>query len=422
MTECLVLVDYNNPSRVPDVRAIFARAKELKSVLIRGKLDPVDSSLADHVFEMNPASPTFVAEARRALEGMVVKAVLPFSDRAIVGASRLAESYGLTADSSKGAQAALSKLVYRDRETSIEAFLAEQGIMAPKARRISSLPELQLYARTVGRDFILKPACEGNNRGVLRLGPESRFDEAFKEVERYLDKGVLCEELIPFPEEYSFDGVGHLSFVTEKLSAKGRYPVERGQRVPARGGVRKFSALERAGRVANLIVGQRRGAFHNEIKYDPATHTTAVVEPNRRPAGMRIWDLAAKVYGVNFYSLWVDASLGRELPERLPAANGAAAIRMLGSPKDGVLTTSLGENLLPILADGLPGDWFHFEISAEKGQTVHRVPKDNSHFLGSVSVHHSDPDALLDIFESRWNQLVNSLVSERIEQCVSSAF
>src|SRR4029453_8524050 len=139
-----------------------------------------------------------------------------------------------------------------------------------------------------------------------------------KEVSTYLSDGVICEELIPYRREFSFDGIGSLSFITEKISATGRYPVELGQVLPARITPRERNTISVAGRLANLLVGQRNGPFHNEITLSDDGHRAAVVEPNRRPAGMKIWTIASLVYQVNLYHLWVDQAFGEEIPRELP--------------------------------------------------------------------------------------------------------
>ncbi len=392
----------------------------LATILIRSNPGQRDRSIADHVIDLDPREPDFAASAAREIAelGLEVAAVLPFSDNAVRTGAQLAELLGLPHDSADLAQAAFSKQSYRAIEKSSAQLWEAQGVFVPKSARIRTLKELEAFAGVCPRGFVLKPSCEGNNRGVLRLLPGDDLAAAFREVEAYLSDGLICEELIPFAGEGSFDGVGHLSFVTEKVSRAHRYPVEQGQVVPARLRPAAVESIRRAGLVASLISGQRIGPFHNEIKFDEDSLETAVVEPNRRPAGMRIWHLAEKVYGVNFFHLWVDQLMGVSLPSGLPAPKGTASIRMLPAPKNGVLAFEGDRDRFTVrvfdrIAERVPSavQWFGFQLNVESGSEVTEVQKDNSGFIGQVCAFspNGGPDVseALDQFESIWKEEIS---------------
>ncbi|MBY8852479.1 hypothetical protein K7G98_31275, partial [Saccharothrix sp. MB29] len=151
----------------------------------------------------------------------------------------------------------------------------------------------------------------------------------------YLGGGVICEELIPYRREFSFDGLGPLTFITEKVSACGRYPVEIAQVLPARLHEHERATLERAGRQANLLVGQCDGPFHNEIKLSDDGLSAAIVEPNRRPGGMKIWSLARSVYGIDLHHRWVDAAFGAatDAGPLVPACSSATVMLGVGTDR-----------------------------------------------------------------------------------------
>jgi hypothetical protein len=415
-----VIVDYNL-SRVEDVRIMTKRAKSahgLTTVLIRAKAGALEKSLADHVIDLDPLAPDFAERAVTAIRALGTPvAVLPFSDNAVASGARVGELLGLAADSSQGAAAAFSKIAYRQAEEGLLARQPREGVMAPAWQQIYSLPEAAEFYRRAPKGFIIKPSCEGNNRGVVKIMPGDDVAAAFAEVAPYLAAGALCEEYIDFPEEYSYDGIGELSFITKKSSAEGKYPVEYGQTVPARLPAHLDAAIRRAGALANEIVGQRIGPFHNEIKLDPRNARSGVIEPNRRPAGMRIWHLARKVYGIDFFELWVDTMLGAAPKISRLEARGTAAIRMLAAPRSGRLKKDSNEAQifneimatprLVKLTKEQQLEWSDFKITAAAESMVSDIISDNGKFIAQVSVYApnetSDVNTALDLFAQEWS-------------------
>jgi hypothetical protein len=432
-TPAIVIADYNL-TRTDDVRlltAYAARRYGCSSILIRSKPAAVDRQLADVVIDLDPLAPDFPAAAARALTPYRsrIRAVLPFSDNGVQSGAALAELLGLPHDSATLAQAAFSKEDYRRHEWTMREYLRAQGLMVPRSQAVQSLEELRTFAGEMPNGFVLKPSCEGNNRGVLKLMPGDDLERAFAEVMPYLQGGLIVEELIPFEEEYSFDGIGHLSFVTKKASVTGRYPVERGQTVPAREKPSTLATIRRGGTLANVLCGQRIGPFHHEVKYDPGSGQGAVIEPNRRPAGMRIWHLAERVYRLNFFELWMDQLLTGKLPQTLPAPHGVAAIRMLAAPRDGTLhyegeRQDFGRQLMSRTqrewearageARG-PIEWFDFQLHAASGTRVRAEPLDNSHFIAHVCLYSPDggldEQRVFDSFEHVWSRVISEHIS-----------
>jgi biotin carboxylase len=422
-----VLLDYNL-SRVDDVRIMTKRAQQehgLTTVLLRAKPGSLDRSLADHVIDLDPLDPEFVERAVRAIRALgEPRAVLPFSDNAVASGAAVVERLGLRGDSARLAEAAFSKIAYRQAEAEVLSIFPQEGVSAPRWCTVSSLAEVLEFAKSAPQGFVIKPSCEGNNRGVVKVAPGDDVAAAFAEVVPYLEAGALCEALIELPEEYSFDGIGELTFITKKNIAKGRYPVEHGQTVPARLPPQLQEAIVRAGTLANVIVGQRLGPFHNEIKLDPEDGRSAVIEPNRRPAGMRIWHLAGKVYGINFFELWVDTMLGTASPIAALQARGSAGIRMLAAPLSGRLKPNLDEEkiLLQILARKALTEitrrhqlvWSDFKITAAPDAQVTNLIDDNSKFIAHITLYCPDAkvdiDPLLELFAKEWSVLAEEFI------------
>ncbi|MEV0219948.1 biotin carboxylase [Streptomyces sp. NPDC050704] len=333
-----LIVDYNL-SRVDDVRHISTYARDHHGTavtLIRADPTSLDAGICEEVIDLDPLRADF-AEAAEQLLGHrrdEFAAGIVFSDNAVRSGAVLLERLGLRVDSAELAGGAFCKHEYRLTEAAHRRLLSAQRLLVPDFATVDSRAGLDAFAAAHPDGFVVKPAKEGNNRGVVIVRPGDDVDAAFAEVGPYVAGGVICEEILPYRREYSFDGLGQLSFVTEKVSATGRYPVEVAQILPARLNHAERSAVERAGRQVNWLVGQCDGPFHNEIKLSDDASRTAVVEPNRRPAGMKIWSLAHWVYGIDFYHRWVDAAFGDTTGQALPEPACSAATVMLGVKTD----------------------------------------------------------------------------------------
>lgn len=422
----LLIIDYNL-SRINDVASMRLYAYErygVKTLLIRANPAPHDYQIADRVLALDPRGADFVTAALKALAPIrqQLRGGLVFSDNAVQTGAQLLEQLNLPVDNGTLAAGAFSKIRYRQIEAEHRSILEPQGMFIPAHATIHNADELLDFVRRYPDGVVLKPACEGNNRGVVFLNANTNLRQALQEVEPYLSDGIICEQVILFQREYSFDGLGDLSFITEKCSATGRYPVETGQILPARLSQTEQYLLSRVGNLANLLVGQCHGPFHNEIKINADATQAAVIEPNRRPAGMKIWSLAERVYGLNFYHLWVNRVLGQPLPEQLPAPQGLAATIMLGVHHDGYL------DLAPEVQDEPERlfnkalelyyktsikhklEWFGFTLLPRQSNWVRAIPKDNGDFLAMVCVY--SPNVELDILALKtaisdcWKQVI----------------
>ncbi|WNV85094.1 hypothetical protein [Umezawaea sp. Da 62-37] len=334
----LLVVDYNL-SRIDEVRHLCDHARERHGatvVLIRADPTAADDAVADVVIDLDPLREDFAESAERALDVWRdrIGAGIVFSDNAVRSGAELLRRLGVAVDSPLLAGGAFSKHVYRVAEARVADLLVAQGVMVPAFAEIASLDQLTDFAHAHPGGFVVKPAAEGNNRGVVAVLPGDDLVTVFAEVLPYVEGGVICEELIPYRREYSFDGLGPLSFLTEKVSASGRYPVEVAQVLPAVVDEHERVSLERAGRQANWLVGQRDGPFHNEIKLSDDGLHTAIVEPNRRPGGMRIWMLARWVYGIDLHHHWVDTAFGAAADAGPLVPGCSAATVLLGVSGD----------------------------------------------------------------------------------------
>lgn len=334
----LLIIDYNL-NRIGEVAQMrdYARARwGAKTWLVRSNPQPADLTISDAVFDVDPLSERFVERALHALgqDSGRITAGLVFSDDAVASGAALLERLGLLVDNAELASAAFDKFVYRSFEMGQRQTLEASGVLVPAFSMVRDREDLLRFARKCPAGFVVKPTCEGNNRGVVVVRGGEDPTAAWQEVSPYLHGGVMAEQLIPYRREFSYDGLGSLSFITEKVSAEGRYPVEIAQVLPARLTTVERQTLLTTGAHINRLIGQQNGPFHNEIKLSDDGTRAAVVEPNRRPAGMKIWSLAQHVHGPNLFEYWVDSVFGAALPTNLPAPLRSAATVMLGVHRD----------------------------------------------------------------------------------------
>lgn len=396
----LLIVDYNL-TRISDVAHIAAYARRqhgAQSILIRSNPSERDAQLCDHLIDLDPLAAGFVDAALTQLRPWRdrLRAGVVFSDNAVQRGAELLERLGLPTDSAELAIGAFSKHAYRIREAALRDLLEPQSVWVPDCVDIRTIGDLRRFAAAHPNGFVVKPSCEGNNRGVVIVKAGDNLDKAFAAVEPYLQNGAICEALIPFEREFSFDGVGTTEFITEKLSARGRYPVEVAQILPARLGHAERATLTRVGRLANLLVGQRRGPFHNEIKLADDGLRAAVVEPNRRPAGMKIWTIAEIVYGIDFYALWVDAAFGSPREPVVAPSTRQAATVMLGvpadvtfCPPDELCGIALFERVLAQVSQAFGVDSLRrleFAWLSARTRFIPAVPRDNADFAAQACI------------------------------------
>ncbi|MFE2282627.1 acetyl-CoA carboxylase biotin carboxylase subunit family protein [Streptomyces sp. NPDC059443] len=428
-----LMVDYNL-SRIEDVRRMRDYAYQAHGVLVtlvRARPTDADRLICDEVIDLDPLHPDFVEAGEKLLgprRGEFAAGIV-FSDNAVRSGAELLRRLGLTVDSPELAEGAFCKLAYRRAEDEIRQQLAAQRVLVPGFARITSMDDLREFALRHPDGFVVKPTKEGNNRGVVLVRSGDDLGAAFEEVLPYLADGVICEQIIPYEREYSYDGLGHLWFVTEKLSAAGRYPVEFAQVLPARLTEAGRASVERAGRQANVLVGQCDGPFHNEIKLSDDDRYAAVVEPNRRPAGMKIWSLARWVYGIDLYHAWVDSAFGEDAPSALPEPSCSAATVMLGvtcdqlftpddlrpgaTPFEDALAATAGA--LGLRAGELKARDFNWLVTERR--VLHAVPRDNADFAaqGCLTLHTDRVDVrdVVRILREAWPAALDASRQDR---------
>ncbi|MBD2780643.1 hypothetical protein ID852_13770 [Xenorhabdus sp. 42] len=424
----LLVLDYL-PSRIHEIKLIKDYIQDkynLDMVIISDFLSGEEGKLCDHVYHVPVSSPNYQDEVLKLIDSLEMKCVgiLPFMDAVSGHAASLAKKLNVYGDDAVLSFAGINKLQFREQEKVLSRFLLAQDIVIPNLARINSYEQLSDFFGLCASGVVIKPVDGRANIGVKIVKDHELLKSSYEETLQTTPNSVIiAEELIEFDSEFSYDGVGSLHFLTQKVNQVGEYPVELGQIVPAQCPAINQLALMKAGQSMNLISGQRYGAFHNEIKLNSSTGETFLVETNRRPAGMHIWEMAAKVFNISLHKIWADHLIqGYSDTMTLPQANGSAFIINLVAPKDGVIkegfdgvllkekTTSLVQELLYKYQYEI----LYTKIKITENSMVYKIPKTNNDFCGYVCVYINNAEVnhleLMQMINSSWQLLIQEFI------------
>ena len=413
LTPVILVLGYNN-TRINDVKKIRHKAIEYlgaETVLCKKNPTQDDFCTAYHVIDVdldgNAENASIVITNCKKLNLKII-GLLPFSDKGTQLGAFLAKKLNLPGPDPATIKSALDKFSFRKAEK--EAENPPAGYKKTASIRIHSLDELKsLYNKLNGKIFI-KPTSEGNSRGCIKPLSKSDCEVAWHLLEKYKTNGIIVEELIESNTEYSSDHVNGFAWITEKKTTQTNYRAEYQQIVPAPLTTSQHETITAAGKFMADLSGANGGAYHNEIFYLKNSDKVAAVEPNLRPAGMRIWDLAAIAF-LNFdpWKEWLLCATNKENPDKKSLLqNCYAAIRMITAPKNGVLEKIKNYNinndfksdtakLLEIVWTKKMGDQITTEI------------EDNADFLGYFIAKSKDYNSLV-IFLEETNLKLQNLV------------
>jgi hypothetical protein len=257
--------------------------------------------------------------------------------------------------------------------------------------------------------FFIKPSSEGNSRGCMKIENKDDLSVWLEEHSAYMPQGVLCEEILSEGNEFSFDGVNHTYWITQKFTTKGSHRAEYQHILPA-----PFSSHETDSIHRTLVpflnhLGTRGGAFHHEFFLLP-DNTLASVEPNRRPAGMWLWDLAEWSFeDFSPWKSWLDIYSGSPetidplRPKYFSGVRGAIS-RISGK------IVSIDEGKIREELKSLFGNQvYKFKGFKKVGDQVTHAPKDNSDFLYFIATRNEKYEQVISNLKSAENIILNNI-------------
>jgi hypothetical protein len=419
---CFVVVGYNNARLfgVAKIRQYCATHFGACLVLVIERIQPGDRDTADHLLDCSFESADLEASlgsVRHYLgkHDLQVEGVLPFSDRGVLLGTALARALGLPGGDTTRAQAGLDKATFRALEHACTRH--PLGYVPVQCTGVNGLAEFIAAVAVRGGRAFVKPAREGNSRGCMAVHQLDQCAAAWEALQPYRAGGVIVETLIDAAAEFSVDRVAGSGWITEKTTSLDVYRSEIQQIVPATLNDQDRSALEAAGRHICELVSPQNGAHHNEV-FLLRNGGTAAVETNMRPAGMRIWDLAALAFE-NFdpWLEWIRWSSTGWMEPRPLRARCHAGIRQLRAPRDGRLVarpaiSELAREFGLALADGA--------YCAPLGSTVSATVTDNAAFVGHVVLTHRDPEQLKQDLRRLTDAIESGLVVESEDEALAS--
>lgn len=384
MEKCLIVVGYNNVRiyDIPKIRRACQQLFNAKLLLVTEKIEDADYQAADEVFACTLAYDAVQESTRLVcleLDRLELKpiGILPFSDRGVLLGANLALHFGLPGVEPHDAIAGLDKRIFRNRDTQITNH--PPGYKPIRCVHVRSKEQFQTVVAELGGRAFAKPANEGNSRGCYVVPSLGHCEAIWSDLEKYHDAGIIVEELIEHAQEYSWDYVAGCTWITEKQTTMGTYRAEVQQIVPAPLPRDIRQQIDTAGHHMLRLV-PNGGAYHNEIF--SRCGFTAAVETNMRPAGLRIWDLAALSFkDFNPWDTWVRWAVTGAVQEKSPVAQRYSGIRLIKAPKPGVLISlpdieRVGAELGIEVQD--------YRYAKQPGDQVTDNPQDNSGFLGEV--------------------------------------
>ena len=411
MKPIVIIFGYNN-TRVFDVKKIGELAKELFNasfVLCKDEITPEDIALTEYTLAIPLAfndekvlnQNTIILDEFLAKNHLRPIGCLPFSDRGVVMGSYYAKSKNLKYDDPKKGCGGIDKAIFREMEKTTQM---PKWYKKPLFEKVNSYQQAEKIILNSEIKLFIKPTCEGNSRGCFAISNINDLHSYKDNLEKYWSEGVIIEECIQDCHEYSFESIDDFQIITEKKTTEGSFKVEIQHVLPAPLPMAAYSRLIIAGMEVGKIVGSSNGAQHNELFLHNSGNVYCV-EPNRRPAGMKIWDMIKVAFDFDMYKAWLNWACGGDVVTSYPVQNKYfVGYRMLRSKKSGILEGCKVE--VPV---DLQECIVEFEITKKIGSKVTNILKDNSDGIGYAIVKHEDINQLYLLLDKIETHIISNI-------------
>ncbi len=425
MSEFLLVIGCAQ-GRVRDLYHLFAVAKRnygFGSLLICQTGTEIDEQQCDRVIYTDLTDSAKMVQVAEQLMALDIATGVIFSDSATRHGPKLLHSLNLLDAELDHCTTGNDKFEFRKREAELKEE-APNYSYAPGFQELSTVSEVAELLGRYPNGIILKPKSEAGSRGVSRIRCHEEITDAFLNAEVFSTNGLVAEELLTITQEFSFDGVGDTCFVTAKIVANGRFPVEIGQLVPAPVTEQLREKIAGMGRWMNRLASPMATAFHNEIGLlasdEEGSPYLAAIESNQRPAGMKIWTLAEKVFARDFYEYWLESRLGVAVEQVELTANGSALTIMLGVEEGCVINHSVYadqiETAFTSACQDVGLNLFDFEWY-ENGLILGREARSNAEFAAQACMHSSsaisDINAVFGQVQALWQSVLSDYIERR---------
>lgn len=418
MKNIVIIFGYNN-TRVYDIERLKKLSHDIlkaEIMLCKEEITSVDTNITPYTLKINLAQNDDESLERQLKEvdeyvsshGFTVCACLPFSDKGIPLGSLYAKHKRLPHDNTERSIACIDKYIFRCLEKEAKTPI---WYKKPFFKKIHTLKEAVECINTSTNSLFFKPVAEGNSRGCIEIKTIEDLNENIDIVNVYLEQGVLVEECIKGCDEFSFDGVDGNYIITEKKTSQGYYRVETQHILPAPLDAKLYERLIEAGRIVSEISGSKNGAVHNELFLNKLTGEVYCVEPNRRPAGLKLWDWIGIAFpGVNNWNAWINWAAGRNNFTSFGAHQFYVGCRMLQANKSGKISKVNTEILEKIQNHS---NVYDVSLTKSEGQSITSNLKDNSHFTGYIVCKSETIDSLRLLLDQMENLAADIYIVEK---------
>ncbi len=389
MKNIVIIFGYNN-TRVYDIERLKKLSHEMLDadiMLCKEEITSVDINITPYVLKINLAQyddESLLQQIKEideyiCLQGFNVCACLPFSDKGIPLGSLYAKYKNLPHDNTDRSVACIDKFTFRCLEKNAAT---PDWYKKPFFKKIHTLKEAEECINNTISSLFFKPIAEGNSRGCIEIKTIEDLNANVDLISMYLEQGILVEECIKDSDEFSFDGIDGNYIITEKKTSQGSYRVETQHILPAPLETKFYERLIEAGKIVSEISGSQNGAVHNELFLNKSTGDVYCVEPNRRPAGLKLWDWIGVAFpGANNWNAWINWAAGKNNTNSLGTQQFYVGCRMLQANKSGKIikiNTSIKEKIKK------HDNVYDIALTKAEGQTITNKLKDNSHFTGYI--------------------------------------
>lgn len=332
-------------------------------------------------------------------------ACLPFSDKGIPLGTYYANNKGLCHDDCERSFSCIDKYTFRALEAEADT---PAWYKKPFFTIVYSYADAEKIILEKNIPLFFKPSSEGNSRGCIEISTLEDLMHNKSILDRYFTQGIIIEECIQHCDEYSFDGVDGNYIITEKKTSQGYYRVETQHVLPAPLPEHYYNRLIEAGKIVAKLSGSLHGAVHHELFLNKRNGDVYCVEPNRRPAGLKLWDWVSIAYpGVDNWTQWIAWASGLKIPTTSPIKNQYhVGCRMLQATVNGVFTSVNTSELQKLLSQE---DVIEINITKQPGSSVTSSLKDNSDFLGYVVCKSQSVDNLLSLLDRVEQNIMDAL-------------
>jgi len=345
-------------------------------------------------------------------ENVCIIGILPFSDKGVILGAYVGMQLGLPHDDYDTALVCLDK--YEFRKSELEYDKLPKQYLKPSFTLIKGKEDLLSFYKYIGGNIILKPTSEGNSRGCVVITHPDHIQSAVQEVDKYFEQGVIAEECINYTQEYSYDQVAGVAWLTEKQTTQKPYCAEIQQIVPAPLSKENYNDYLEIGSTMANISGSLGGAAHNEF-FVTEDGDFYAVEPNRRPAGDRIWDLAGLAFKYfSPWEAWIKWAVTREYQSGILQNQCSVGLRRITPSKNGVIVNIDSHKLKSIRSDKFSGIE-ELVVSKHVGDLVTYTPKDNSQFLGYIIARRIDANVLKELLIKKCEEIQKCFEIKQID-------